>query len=232
VYLVAGFPPTWEQRAIAATLWIPNSALSHRSAARAWGLSLVASERMAVTGHPNGPKARIEVLLHRSSQLTPFVQMHNGIPTTSPARTLVDLSSCVSPGKLGAALDQACNLKLVTLDEVRHCLDQMTTVGRRRISTLRKRLDERSVTDQDLDSFLERKTLKRIRAAGLPEPVAQRRVIANETNYRLDLAYPEARLAIEPDGPHHLLHSIATYDRKRDADPPYPVGSSFTSTKG
>lgn len=217
-YVVAGIPATWEQRAIAAALSVPGSALSHKCAARLWGMTFASSERVVLTAPANKVKHRNAVKVHRSAQLDPFVVVRDGIRVTTAARTLVDLSSCVSPGKLGAVLDQACNLGLVTLAEVDHCLDRMVTIGRSRITVLRELLAARDVTDERLESFFERKVLSWIRQAGLPKPEAQRRVVANGSAYRLDLCYPESKVAIEPDGPHHLLPSVAAYDRRRDAD--------------
>jgi very-short-patch-repair endonuclease len=39
--------------------------------------------------------------------------------------------------------------------------------------------------------------------AGLPDPAVQYEVVAGGQRYRLDLAYPGLRLAIEYDGDHH-----------------------------
>lgn len=218
VYALAGGVQSWEHQIAAVALSIPGSVASHRSAARLWGLTFASGDRIEITVPYGGAKVRKGVRIHRSLQLDNWVTQCRGIPVTTVARTLVDLSSCLSFGQLGAVLDQACNLKLVRLIEVEKCLDGMITIGRSRITMLRQHLEFRTETDERLDSFLERKALKMIRSAGLPEPKAQHWVTANGNRYRIDLAYLEHKIAIEPDGPHHLLPSVAAHDRRRDAD--------------
>ncbi|MEO6715401.1 MAG: DUF559 domain-containing protein, partial [Mycobacteriales bacterium] len=57
-----------------------------------------------------------------------------------------------------------------------------------------------------------------IRASGLPEPVRQHPVLEAGRRYRLDLAYPAARLAIEVDGKAwHFDAERRTADITRDA---------------
>lgn len=217
-YVVTGFEPTWQQQAVAAMLSLPGSALSHRSAARWWGLRSIPSARVELTTPVTIRTIRDGIRLHCSEQLEPYVNSSDAIRVTNVARTLVDLSSCTSPERLSKALDEACNKKLVTLEEVEYCLDRMVTKGRKRISYLREALGSRTSVDENLDSFLERRTLKWLREWGVMVPASQVGVIANGTYYRVDLCFPEAKIAVEPDGPHHLLPSVAAYDRQRDAD--------------
>ena len=217
-YFVVGMPMSWESSVFAAVSSIAGAALSHRSAARWWGLSFVSSPMVEITASPMTAKRRRDVVVHRSDQLEPYVTHKTGLQVTTVARTLVDVSSFLTAGQLGAVVDQACNKKLVKLDEIRHCLDTMITKGRPRVSSMREVLAVRNTDDERLDSFLERRSLKWIREGGLPEPQTQHRVIAGGSTYRLDLAYVDQKVAVEPDGPHHLLPSVAAYDRKRDAD--------------
>ena len=52
-----------------------------------------------------------------------------------------------------------------------------------------------------IESPLERRFLKLVRAAGLPEPTAQHEIYAEDKLVaRVDFAYPELRLGIEVDG--------------------------------
>jgi hypothetical protein len=69
------------------------------------------------------------------------------------------------------------------------------------------------------DSDLEVRFARAIVAGGLPEPVQQHRVIAGTRRCRIDLAYPELRLAIEIDGwEHHRTRSAFDDDRARAND--------------
>jgi very-short-patch-repair endonuclease len=52
--------------------------------------------------------------------------------------------------------------------------------------------------------------------AGLPEPARQLSTVASGRRYRIDLAYPDHRLAIELDGwSHHRTRSAFDNDRAR-----------------
>ncbi|HLW15735.1 MAG TPA: DUF559 domain-containing protein, partial [Actinomycetota bacterium] len=84
--------------------------------------------------------------------------------------------------------------RLVSLPKLRW---RMKELGARTV--LIKLVDERAhgVTE----SRLEIRVLRALRAAGLPKPVIQHRV----GRYRVDLAYPAARIAIECDG--YQFHS-------------------------
>ena len=93
VYRFRGVPESWEQRLLAACL-AADGVASHRAAARVWLLEGVASLRLEITV-PLGRVVRLPgVRAHRSNRLGPeFLTVHRGIPVTTPARTLVDLSA-------------------------------------------------------------------------------------------------------------------------------------------
>lgn len=54
-----------------------------------------------------------------------------------------------------------------------------------------------------------------LRQAGLPAPELQHPVRVGENTYRIDLAYPEASLAIELDGGGHLRRDVWEADHER-----------------
>lgn len=106
----------------AATLAIgENAMLSHRSAAELWGML---PER---GGHPQvtvpgegGKRRRKEIRVHRSRSLVPtHVTMREGIPVTTPGRTLSDLGLTITPDELRRARRQAEFLNLPLGDEYR-----------------------------------------------------------------------------------------------------------------
>jgi very-short-patch-repair endonuclease len=218
VYEVRGTLDSWQKRASGVLLSVTNGALSHGSAARLLGLTYAQTDALHVTVPHGQSPLRKGVLMHRSRQLDAFVDRSHEFPITNAARTFVDVSTLFTLRQLGAIFDQGCNKNLFTIDEVDHCMLHMVTKGRPWISRIRDVLKARGLTDENLDSFLERRTLRWIRSAGLPEPRSQLPLIANGAPYRIDLAYPDLKIAIEADGPHHLLPSIAAYDRRRDAD--------------
>ena len=52
--------------------------------------------------------------------------------------------------------------------------------------------------------------------ARLPKPYVQYEVPARRRRYRVDLAYPDLKLAIELDGRYHREPERARYDQERD----------------
>ena len=65
------------------------------------------------------------------------------------------------------------------------------------------------------DSGFERLVVARLREAGLPAPALQHEVVVAGKTYRIDLAYPEARVAIELDGSVHLRRDVWEADHGR-----------------
>jgi very-short-patch-repair endonuclease len=86
-----------------------GAVLSHRSAAALWRLlpSSHPATDVTVPGR-SGRKRRKDIRLHRSASLVRrMTTLRDGIPVTTPARTLLDLRRCVTPHELGRARRQA-----------------------------------------------------------------------------------------------------------------------------
>ncbi len=135
----------------------------------------------------------------------------NGIPVTSPARTLLDYAASAPPDELERAIAEAYALKLVTSDEIHW------TLGRARnrpgAGRLRAELD-REAGPQWTQSDAERRMLRLIRSARLPPPRTQVRI----AGWPADFLWPEHKLILEVDG--YLFHShrrAFERDRRRDA---------------
>jgi hypothetical protein len=96
-----------------------GTALGWFAAAADWEL-IAWQERLIDVVVTRGGARRLDgVRVHRSRSLTARdVRMHNGIPVTSPARTLLDLATVLSERALRRAARQAQALKLVTIDEL------------------------------------------------------------------------------------------------------------------
>jgi hypothetical protein len=100
-----------------------DAALSHRSAADLWGIR-PADGRVEVTVAQ--VRRRIpEVQVHRSRIVTPQdITVKDGIPVTTVARTLLDVSAVVRPPDLDVAVDRAERLGLFDLTAVADVLDR------------------------------------------------------------------------------------------------------------
>lgn len=220
VYVLADAPFTHRQR-----LWIAHlgagrhSVVSHEAAGHLERLPLVTGEPVVLTvDHPR--HLRIPgAVVHQISDLTPrWVWNLEGLPVTTTARTIVDLSSVWSRAKLGVAVDQALAGRRVSLGAVAACLQEVLRPGKRGLHRLVAVLDERGAGYVPPMSELERLLLDVLRRAGLPDPVRQYALPGRGAVTGLvDAAYPEARLLIEADGRSwHDRIATARRDRLRD----------------
>jgi very-short-patch-repair endonuclease len=74
-----------------------------------------------------------------------------------------------------------------------------------------------ALVDPRAESPMESRMRMALYLGGLPVPTVQHPVIARGSRYYLDLAYPEARLAIEYDGADHRTQRRARRDLLREA---------------
>jgi very-short-patch-repair endonuclease len=172
-----------------------GAALSHRSAAVHWGLLRERQGPVDVTAPGHGGKKRREgIRVHRSQTLRPAdVTLRDGIPVTTPARTIADLRR-VSTGKN----------RLVAPRELRRAIRQADVLGLP-IGVL----PERDGTRSDLEGDF----LALCRRHRVPEPEVNVRV----GRHLVDFLWRERRLIVETDG--YIYHRGETAfedDRSRD----------------
>ena len=134
------------------------------------------------------------------------VVMVHGVPTTSPARTALDLAR-YAPAFVGlASLDAFAHVGLVTPQELHTRARELR--GARNIARARQVLELcEPATESPGESWLR----LRLFQAGLPRPVPQvsiRDATGREV-YRLDLGYPSQRVGIEYDGEAHHFATAA-----------------------
>lgn len=216
VYRSAGTPATARNELRAALLAAgPDALASHRSAAELWGLpGVVAEEPELLVPWPQWPRLP-GVRCHQSRRIPADHRLEReGVPVTSPARTLVDLAGVAPRGLLGALVDHALRRHLTTMPELEGAVALLAGRGRRGIVALRTALTERSTGYHPGDSQAERRLSDALVAGGLPRPEAQYQVPAGATVYLLDLAYPELRLGIDYDD-WHTHGSRTAFDRDR-----------------
>jgi very-short-patch-repair endonuclease len=191
-----------------------GAVLSHHSAATMWGLRPGQARPIHVTipahrGFPAPPGVK----LHRSRILTRAeIRIVDGLPVTSPARTLLDVSATLPDRDVERLLHEALFARrIVTLGEIRALLKRAGGhPGRRRLA----RVAGMNVRDAGTESGLQERLFRLIREAGLPEPRMEVQVL----EYRLDLFWSELGLAVEVDayGTHGSPARFEA-DRRRDA---------------
>ncbi|MGH9268026.1 MAG: type IV toxin-antitoxin system AbiEi family antitoxin domain-containing protein [Acidimicrobiales bacterium] len=221
VYTINGVPPTWEQAVVAACLAAGNGAVaSHGTAARVWGL-------------PMGDEPGIHLLLPEPCQVavdgvighrtTAFLNAdrtdHGGIAVTSAARTVVDLSGQLRARALGSATDLLLRKGRLRLIDLQRCAGRLPPAPGRRPAVLHEVLAARLPGYDPGDSDFETRVVRAILVAGLPAPVMGQRVRVGGRSYRIDLAWPNAMLAVELDGwDTHRTRSAFDHDRARAND--------------
>jgi hypothetical protein len=92
-----------------------GAVLSHRSAAELWKMLDPASGLIQVSVPTTaGRRRRAGIRLHRRRSLDARSMSHKGIPVTTPAQTIADLTGNVAPAQLRRAIRQAEVLGLRT----------------------------------------------------------------------------------------------------------------------
>jgi len=199
VYVVGGVPPSWEQTLFAVTLPFDDCWISHGTAARLWALPHAPEIDGIEALRPYGRSLRLDgVVLRRSRIITPAdVTKHQRIPITSIGRTIVECSGRLGLRETGRLVDEAVRRRRRALEETRAAFARVASGGHRRLRTIREALALRLPGYDPGESDLEIRALREIVAAGLPVPVQQHRVTLSGRRYRVDLAYPACKLAIE-----------------------------------
>jgi hypothetical protein len=208
VYRLPGSPETWRQRLLAVLLMSGDKyVVSHRAAALWHGLGNVwkdeilefsTAQRLAY-----GPA---DLITHNAPLPGHHIVKSGPFRITSVARTLADLVAVTPPEKVAVAFDHALSRGLVKLDHVELVLTDIHRPGKPRLGRLQTLLAERRA--QPTFSWLQRKTLKWLKDAGLPTPVTEFPIPTEICDYHVDIAYPDARLGIECLG--YAFHGTRT----------------------
>jgi hypothetical protein len=213
VYAPAEMPATWHQRVMAACLWAGDgSAAFHRTAATL--LRIPGFSRGMIEISTSRRLARPGVIAYRRHLRPNDVVRVDGIPVTSTSLTLLSLAAVESRDRLELAVDEVLVRGLISRERL-----QLVVQGDLRGVTGAAPL--RSVvgayTHAPLESPLERRFLRLLRSAGLPEPAIQYPIRDGiRLVGRVDFAYPELLLAMEVDGFRcHGGRTGWTHDRDR-----------------
>jgi Protein of unknown function (DUF559) len=220
VYRIPGSVRTWEQRLMTAVLAAGITALaSRRSAAALWRLPGFRPGPVEVT-QPRGPSSRNPRAAGHDSRFLPPRQARvvDGIPVTSPERTLLDLCGCVHPFRAERALDNALAMSLTGVHELGIMLAETGRSGRPGTAVLRRLLAVRTADYVPPASELEALVLAVLAAANLDPPTRQEWIGGTRAPAgRVDFVYREARLVIEADSRrHHSSWLDVQADHRRD----------------
>jgi very-short-patch-repair endonuclease len=199
VYRLAGSERTHEQELLSACMaGGPTAVASHRSAARLLGLP-VRSGQVEIT-ILEARRARLNgVKVHRAARLDRVDRDRvDGIPVTSVARTLIDLSGALGRAGLEAALDHALSQRLVPLSYLKSRLEALGTQGRQGAGLLAGLIAVRLDGPRPAMAF-ERRLQAALARAGLAAAREHEVRLPNGRTRRIDFAFPEYKLAVEAD---------------------------------
>src|SRR6266540_4096816 len=174
-YIAAGAPLTWKG-ALLAACWAGGfrAAASHRSAAALWGLAGGRRSVVEITC-PRWRRAKQHGLVVHETRVFEGIDIADieGIPVTTPERTLLDLGAVCHESVVEMALDNAENRGLVTRTSVRVTLDRLAKPGRNGAGTLRHLLESEDSHRRPPESEMETMLIQCLRRNGWPEPVPQ-----------------------------------------------------------
>jgi hypothetical protein len=188
----------------------PTAVASHSSAAHLWGFRAHWDPPPEIS-LPTGDRRPRHILTHRCPSLAPRDVTHQrGVPTTTRARTLLDLAPQLTKKQLTRLVNDERRERRIRLDALQDIVDRNPLHPGAKL--LRPFLqDPRNPTD----STFEDDFLAFVKQYGLPMP---------QTNIwlhgrKVDVFYPEAKLIVELDGRgFHSSRDAFRDDRERDTE--------------
>jgi very-short-patch-repair endonuclease/predicted transcriptional regulator of viral defense system len=215
VYAVGHPVLTPEGRWMAAVLaGGPGSTLSHRSAAAHHGV-IEAGRTVADVTAPTRRSSRPGIDLHEGVLPEDERTIHDGIPVTTVARTLLDLATVLDDERLAQAVGKA---EALGLGDTTSLPDLMCRYpSRRGAVALRAILADARIGMDLARSELEIRFLAFLRDRDLPRPEVNVPITARGRRIVVDCLWREARLVVELDSrAHHSGWRAADADRARD----------------
>ena len=181
-----------------------------------WGIHQGAEVKTDITLPSRSVRTRTGIEVHASVTLTAADQAsHDGIPCTSPARTLVDLGDVANRRAVQRAVDQAEVLRLFDLRAVE---DALGRAGRRRGVGSSVQCSVITPAQRSPVTSSRSGSWGFCRAASLPEPEVNAWISLNDgVAYTADFLRRQERLVAETDGYRfHSSRRAFENDRMRD----------------
>lgn len=220
VFRLAGVAVTYQSRVLAEVFAAgPGAAASHMCAARLQGLGFRTAEpEISVPrGRNHRPKG---VRVHESTDLDRCaIQLIDGIPTTDPSRTILDVARYIGPVALGRLVEESRRAGKADWQSLIATLVTHARQGRHGVTRLRQVIADGMSDDEVTDTDSELLALTVLRMAGL-DPVLHHRVYDDDGVLiaEIDLAFPPKMAGFEVDGDAHLDPIQKAKDEERDHD--------------
>jgi very-short-patch-repair endonuclease len=193
----------------------PGAVLSHWSAAALWGIRDHSGGPIDVTS-PSRTRSRGTIRAHHASLLPDEVTVEDGIPVTTPPRTIFDLAAN-SPDAVEPALRQAEYLRLRDQLSLPHLLERHP--GHRGNQAIRVALKRLKETPGRTRSEMEERFIRFVDHYRLPRPHLNVWLTVGPDRFQVDCLWPRQRLIAELDswsahGTRSAFRSDKTRDRK------------------
>jgi very-short-patch-repair endonuclease len=213
VYAVGHRVLDWRGVLMAAVLACgPGTLLSHRGAARLWGIRPDSSRVVDVTVVGCGRRRRPGIGVHGVRALDPRdVTALDGIPVTTLPRTLLDLAEVAPTDRVARAIEEAERKRIFDRRALEELLER--SPGRRGRRPLHSLLADSGPIEPATREELERRFQQVIHQARLPHPLINTLV----EGFEVDAYWPDHHLIVELDG--YETHGTRTAfedDRERD----------------
>jgi predicted transcriptional regulator of viral defense system len=186
-----------------------GAVLSHRSAAALWGIREPARRTIELTAPRQVRRPHLKVCA--ATLPADEVTLHNGIPVTTPARTLLDLAALLDEHRLARAAERAEALRLTSPTSLAELTDRYPR--RKGTPNIKRLIEDNRIMPTTTANDLERRFLTFLDASELPRP------LVNETldPYTPDFRWTSHRLIVELDGfETHGTRQAFERDRARD----------------
>jgi hypothetical protein len=220
VLLLPGTPESPQRPLLAACVAVgPEAVASHWAAAGLLGLKGCAAGTLEIT-IPRRRRTRLDgVRIHKVTD--PLAKedrtRHDGVPVTSPARTVLDLASTeASAWLVERMLDDAGVRKLLTQHDMAATLERAGPLHRGRSVLVPILKARRHEWGQRFDSLLELRIARVLRVAGIP-PGAMHRLVGTPGGiYEIDFAWPDRQAGLDAHGfEPHGTRSALDHDARR-----------------
>jgi very-short-patch-repair endonuclease len=143
----------------------------------------------------------------------------DGIPATTPVRTLIDMAGRMPLSVFEDVFDTAIVQRLVKVDRLGARARELWAPRRNGCAIVLALLDARDPDLRRARNLWEARVLRVVRELGLSDPRVNYRVQVGGKRRYLDLAWPEAKVAVEFDGfVPHSTRRVFDDDRSRQND--------------
>lgn len=187
----------------------PGSAISHISAARAWGIRQ--STGAVHVCAPRGRKGHPGLVVHRPRLFTPDdVERRDGYAVTTLARTIVDMSPGRSVDTVGRWIHEAGVQRVLDVREVWETIERLRHHRGSRVVEAALALEVAPTRSGLEDLFLSIS-----RRARMPKPNVNERLWSGTAWEEVDFHYPTLGLIVEVDG---ARYHASRWRRRRDAE--------------